>query len=179
MKVIWKEIDGYENYKVSNTGKIYSFFSHKILTPIKHRCGYLRVNLKNDLGHKFLFIHRVVAKTFIENKQNKPQVNHKNGDKTDNRVENLEWATPSENQKHSIFVLGNIPPKFPLYLGKNHRGSRVILQKKGNKVIAEFYGCGEAHRKTGINENSIWSAVSGRYKTAGGYTWCLKGDKNV
>lgn len=177
MKVIWKDIC--DNYKVSNTGQVYSKLSNKILKPQKHTEGYLKVLLSGLKGQKNFFVHRLVAMAFVENAENKHCVNHKNGCKEDNRADNLEWVSYSENQKHSVRTLGNKPYKFPLYLGKNHWESKKICQIKNNKVIAEFYGCGEASRKTGIHENSIRNVIHNRAKTAGGFVWRLKGVENV
>lgn len=112
----WKAIKGFEKqYEVSNIGNVRSIdriVKHYVEgatrkykgTPKKTRLtsdGYLKCNLKND-GKRFDFrVHRLVGEAFIPNTDNKPVINHKNGIKTDNRVENLEWCTVSENVIHA------------------------------------------------------------------------------
>jgi hypothetical protein len=97
----WKEIVDCPKYYVSNKGEVWSYFTRKILN--NQVCGgYNRVFIG-----KQIYVHTIVAKTFLENPNSYNIVNHKNGDKTDNSVENLEWCTFSENSLHSIHVLGN------------------------------------------------------------------------
>jgi len=120
MEEIWKDIEGYEGlYRVSNLGRIKSLpFEYlcghhktqlmlnqeKIKKLVKSRYGYLLVGLnKNGVCNK-TSVHRIVAINFLENPENKKEVNHKNGIKADNRVENLEWNTPSENSKHAFRI---------------------------------------------------------------------------
>ena len=118
-KDMWKDIEGYERYyKVSDTGKIRSleryvpsknqsitfdlFIKGRILKLYTNKNGYVYINLRRDSKTKHARLHRLVAKAFIPNPQNKLEVNHINGIKTDNRIENLEWCTHEENTLHAI-----------------------------------------------------------------------------
>ena len=100
---IWRPIAGYENYQVSNYGRVKSFYNGKvkILKPaIKH--VYLQVTLCKDCMHKLFSVHRLVALAFIPNPEGKPQINHRDGRKLNNYVENLEWVTGAENSQHAF-----------------------------------------------------------------------------
>ena len=101
-----KQIKGFEDYWVDTEGRVWSVKSGEMKerTPKKTKKGYLRVNLCKNNKVKDFSIHRLVAMTFLDNPDNYPQVNHKNGIKTDNRVSNLEWCSGSQNTKHAYAI---------------------------------------------------------------------------
>lgn len=132
---IWKNIENYEGYQVSNFGNIKSLSKkvkckngfrttkEKILKLKKSKHGYLSVQLKNK--GKFFSIHRLVAFAFIDNPENKPQVNHINGIKHDNRIDNLEWCNQSENQIHAYANKLQIPSLHNRPNGENQGLSKL------------------------------------------------------
>ena len=96
-----KNIPGYENYKISDSGIVYSCYMNKIKKTSLHRQGYFMVGLYKDGQEKKWLVHRLVALTFIDNINGYKYVNHKDGNKKNNHISNLEWVTSSENQKHA------------------------------------------------------------------------------
>jgi hypothetical protein len=108
---IWKTIEGFENYEISNLGNVKNNLYGKIrLLKQEKAKGYLRVTFSKNNIQKRFSVHRLVAKYFIENSTNKLCVNHIDGNKQNNIFLNLEWSTHSENEKHSYNILGKINP---------------------------------------------------------------------
>jgi len=103
----WKDIIGYPGYRVSSAGNIWSNKIKRVINPPLDKDGYKRISLwKNgERKRKNYRIHRLVALHFIPNSDNKPTVNHIDGDKTNNHISNLEWATMAEQNRHKICVL--------------------------------------------------------------------------
>lgn len=98
----WKDVVGWEDmYSVSSEGRVYSKHTKTLRKPRTEKLGYLSVDLWNNNYMKRLKVHRMVAQAFIVNPENKPQVNHKDGDKANNKLSNLEWATAKENSQHA------------------------------------------------------------------------------
>ena len=97
-----KDILGYENlYSITENGDIFSYKSKKFLKPIKQKTGYLTINLYKDKKFKIYSLHRLTAMAFITNTDNKPMVNHKDLNKWNNEINNLEWVTAKENIQHA------------------------------------------------------------------------------
>jgi hypothetical protein len=155
-------IKDFPNYHCDKSGNI---FSQKKELKQSKRNGYLCVSLCNKGLSKTINVHRIIAETFIPNPENKKQVNHINGIKTDNRFENLEWVTQSENAIHAIKNGLYTPPQ------KN----RIDLSKEvyqydlqGN-FITKFPSVNEASRITGIIQRHISScARGGEFRISGG-----------
>lgn len=177
---IWKSIKNYEGqYQVSNFGNIKSLLNNKhnkiekIMKQYKTNCGYMQIMLCNNKEkHQFL-VHRLVAQAFILNLKDKPQVNHINGIKTDNRVENLEWVTHQENIIHAYKVL-NRKSSFigkVLYGNKNHNSKKIIQYNNKGEEIERFKAISYACKKYNISNASISNCLRGKSKTAGKFIW--------
>lgn len=179
---IWKNVSMFNGlYKVSNLGRVCRFHKHtppRILQPHLNTHGYVQVCLSKGEVRKFCTVHRLVATAFIPNPQNKDQINHIDGNKLNNSVNNLEWCTAKENIQHAITVLhkhsslglsltGNRNP----LKGKNNPKSKPVFQIKNGIIIAEFESTNEAFRQTGIRH--IFECCNGhkQYSHAGGYQW--------
>lgn len=176
MVEIWKDIENYEGkYQVSNLGHVRRVYSpctkhkdtrYRVLKPVP-TCGYYRVSLhKNKVG-KLFFVHRLVAKAFIPNPQNKPQVNHMNGNKADNSVENLEWATSLENNRHAFETgLNRYHPEYlPLLRGEDN--PKHILTENDVREIRQLLKEGnmtqvEIGAKYGVSNFAICDIKRGR-----------------
>ena len=165
-----KEFPG---YLVTKTGTVYTRHTGRIkrLKVCRFVTGYTYVRMKNkDGATKNKSIHRLVAECFIPNLENKSEVNHKNGIRQDNRVENLEWVTREENVLHAWRVLKRKPTMSGI-TGRFNKKSKKIYQIENGAVIGEYYGTLEAYRETHINPNHIGECCRGKRKTAGGYKW--------
>lgn len=170
MQEIWKNIKKFNGlYKVSNLGKVKSLISNRILTPATvayqntKRTGYYVVNLKR----KLYYIHRLVAEAFIPNPNNLPQVNHIDGNKKNNCVENLEWCTNSENIRHAYennLITTNASTS------KKFKAVKQI-DKYTNKTIREWESVIEAAKTLNIGKTCISACCRNKQKTAGGYIW--------
>lgn len=169
----WKKIEGFSLYEISDMGEIKTF-NHRnkgktaIMKPALDGGGYLRtVLIRDDKKYHTVKVHRLVAQTFIPNPENKPQVNHINGIRSDNRVSNLEWNTASENVKHSFNFLNKerlMGEKNPSATLKDEQVVEIrknyVYGKKGKKGItkkelADKYGVSFSVIKR-IVQNKTW-----------------------
>jgi hypothetical protein len=155
-----KKISNYPDYLVSKEGQVYSTKSNKIKIAEINQTGYCRIEILNTIGKKKFYIHRLVAEAYIPNPNNYDQVNHKDLNKHNNKVENLEWCNGAMNMKHNA---DNKPDN-----------SRIVNQfdlLDETKIIGTYNSIKEASEKTQINNTSIIHCCSGKYKKAGGYIW--------
>ena len=161
-------IRGYEGlYDISETGVVYSHgnkSNHKETIELKYsydKDGYKRVTLQNNKKRKYFRVCRLVAEAFIPNVDNKPFVNHKDKDKTNDSVENLEWTTEYENWKHSEDEQSN--KEIP-----------VIKLSMAGDYLCEYKSLMDAARDTNIHQGNISNCLKGRCKSVGGYRWLEK-----
>lgn len=172
---IWKDINGYEGlYQVSNKGRVRSLDKydsmgrfHKgdiISIRIKNRTGYPCIDLYKNGERKNVNVHRLVAEAFIKNPNNYNVVNHVDGDKTNNCVENLEWCTQSHNIKHAYDNnLHNVDIEKAIKKKK-----RKVLCHQNNKV---YNSITEAGKELNLNISKICQVCKGTRSHTGGYTF--------
>ena len=174
-KEVWRDVKGYEGlYRVSSEGRVKSlkrkfidkigrerYVKECILKPVIDRYGYLLVSLYAGGKQKRHTVHRLVCEAFHENLDNKPQVNHINEIKTDNRASNLEWATAREN---SNFGTRNER------LGKA-QSKPVAQYAQDGELIKVWPSTMEVERQAGFSNGNISQAANGKYKHAYGFIW--------
>ena len=178
---LWKDIPGFEGlYKANVYGQIKSLYTNKILKSNLCNNGYWGLTLCKNKIKKRYNVHRLVALTFIDNPNNYPIVNHIDGNKQNNNVNNLEWCTQKHNVKES-FKLGLSKSPNINKNGKLNHKSKLIAQidKKTNKIINHYYGAYEVERKTGICASYVWRCCHGKLKSAKGYKWKYIESENV
>lgn len=193
---VWKDINEYEGlYQVSNLGRIKSLKRNtareKIMKPKENRDGYFIVNLCKNGNITTKKIHRLVAENFIPNPENKYSVNHINGIKKDNRIENLEWATASEQAKHAVktglwkwddnrkiklrntlIEKGINPQKNSIHTKCHSFGVVKVIQKDDNgNIIKVWDSMSDASRAIGVPVSHIVRVCKGIRKHARGYVW--------
>lgn len=169
----WLPIQGYEQfYKVSSDGIIIAMKrewttgrsilrrkeEHELRRFLK-RSGYEHTQLTKDGIMRQVAVHRIVAETFIPNPDNKKCVNHKDGNKLNNRASNLEWASYQENNNHALSTGLRTNPS-----GKENGYSVPVLIKKDGELLGEFASIKDASIKLDINKNLLYSLASGRIK---------------
>lgn len=155
-------------YSVSDVGFVRNDRTGRILRPHKDRYGYLQLNLCP--GRKKVKVHRLVAKAFVPNPENKPQVNHINGDKADSSVDNLEWCNNQENVLHSYRILKNCARTEAAHIACM---KSVICVETG--VVYDSIGL--AAKSIGVDPHCIGDCIRGTQKTSGGYHWILRTQK--
>ena len=173
---MWKIVDEFPNYAISTLGRIKSLNYKKqgyvkILRQQKNHRGYPQVHLWNDQGRKSVRIHRLVAKAFIPNPENKATVNHINEIKEDNRVKNLEWMTDYENNRY-----GNHDIKARKKKVNGVRSKKIVGVNIYTGKVVFFPSGQEALRQLGINPSP---SLRGKVNSCKGYVWYYLEDYEV
>ena len=157
---IWKDIPNYEGlYQISNYGRIKSYKQHnaRLMSLSPNRYGYVEKQLYKNNKYESKRIHRLVAEAFIPNPNNLPEVNHKDGNKQNNTVHNLEWCTTKENNWHRYNVLH-----------KTWSSDKKVICVETEVIYKNITS---AAQETNIDGSSIGRVCSGKRKTAGGFHW--------
>ena len=167
MNEIWRDVVGYEGlYQVSNLGRVKSLNYHiygkeRILKPGNSSGGYFVVSLCKNSKRKPFYIHRLVATAFIPNPNNKPEVNNKDENKTNNRVDNLEWMTSKEN-----INFGTHNERIARSLSKS-----VLQFAKNGEFVKEWQSIHQIERDLGFSPGNISQCCNGKLKTAYNFIW--------
>ena len=172
MEEIWKTITDFEIYNVSNFGQVMNTNTHKIM-KLNFKGGYNKISLTNNKIRKSMFVHRLVALAFIENPENKSDVNHKDKDKINNHISNLEWMTRKENNIHRC-------KDTIITTNKNKSINRV--NKNTNEILETYNSIEDAAiwalnnnltKNTHNGRNSIGNCITGLSKISYGFKWTL------
>ena len=172
-------VQGYPDYLIGEDGRIWSEKTHKYLKPAYTKTGYASVELFNADGSKRLLVHRLVARAFIPNPLNLPQVNHIDEDPRNNSVDNLEWCTAKYNMNYGNGAKtrhANINYSEPIYKVVARENGKAVsipvtMYDKSGNTLKSFESAKEASRQTGISQCNILRVARGDRKTAGGYIW--------
>ena len=177
----WKDIVGYENeYQINQFGEIRTLKNspklkkYDVLKPqISKRNGYVYQMLYKNGKEKLLRVHRLVAMAFLPNPNNLPQVNHKDGNKQNNSVDNLEWCEQSDNMKHAYKNGLQTPSENQrkAIINTNKLKQKKVCQIKDGEVINTFSGISEASRQTKISISCISRCCNLKRKSTNGYEW--------
>lgn len=159
-------IKEYPNYAACENGDIINITTGKILKPIERR-GYYDVGLYKDGKETIKSVHRLIAEAFLPNPQNLPCVNHKDENKHNNCVDNLEWCSYQYNNYY-----GKNKPVNNLKNGPIANSKSVMQMSKNRTIIKLYSSAREAARQTGLNQSNISKCCNGKYKSTGGFLWC-------
>ena len=160
-------------YKVSNLGKILNLNyrntgKSKLMTPSANTDGYFKVNLRKNGENKTCYVHRLIAQTFIPNPENKPEINHIDEDKTNNRVDNLEWKWHKDNINH-----GTHNERSAKTRTNGKKSKRVLQLSLDGELIREWESTQECGRN-GFSQSAVCNCCNGKRKSAYGYIWRYK-----
>lgn len=161
---IWKDVPGNDRYKVSTNGNVYSVYLKRNMTICDRGNGYMFVGLCNKGERKYAMVHRLVAMAFIPNPDGHTEIDHINGNKADNRVENLRWVKHIDNMNNPATIGARMDAI------RAKQGKPIIAFKDGKK-IGEYSCMMDAARALNLFCTNICKQLKGKSKTVKGYTF--------
>lgn len=192
-KEFWKEIEGFDNYQISNLGRVKNIKFDRLVKPLLDNRGYIMVNLYKNGKMKRLSLHRLIAIAFIPNPENKPCIDHINTDRSDNRIENLRWCTQKENHNNPLSLMNhskaakgrtvseeqkkNQSEKMKGRYKGNKWGSKKIIQLTLDGIfVREWDAIKDAADSFGVSSSAIWNCLNGKcqVKSIKGFKWKYK-----
>ena len=190
---IWKEIEGFDNYQISNLCRVKNVKFNRFVKPLLDKHGYVCVNLYKDGKMKHLLLHRLLAIAFIPNPENKPCIDHINTDRTDNHIENLRWVTNKENHNNPLSLINHANASRGRVVSeeqKKRQSEKMKGRYKGNKwgskkiiqltldgnFVREWDSIKDAADSFGVTSSAIWNCLNGKsqVKSIKGFVWKYK-----
>lgn len=190
MNEIWKDVVGFEGrYMVSNTGIIKSLqrtvsnspttsrlVKERVMSHQDNGKGYCVVNLSKNGKVRKEYVHRIVAKAFIDNPESYNEINHKDENKQNNSATNLEWCTSSYNKRYGTYIERIVASR---NISRKGSYEKPVYKYDGDgSFLFEYKSIADAARKTGISEENIRSVIRRKTKSAGGFQWSRTNHSN-
>ena len=190
---IWKDIEGFDNYQISNLCRVKNVKFNRFVKPLLGKHGYVCVNLYKDGKLKHLLLHRLLALAFIPNPENKPCIDHINTDRTDNRIENLRWATQKENHNNPLSLINHANASRGRVVSEEQKkrqsekmkgrfkgvrkfSKKIIQLTLDGNFVREWDSIKDAADSFGVSSSAIWNCLNGKcqVKSIKGFIWKYK-----
>lgn len=170
------KVAGFSNYMIDTDGNVYNEKTNRLLKQQRNKSGYKTITLCKDSHKKTFLVHRLVAETFIRNDSNLPEVNHKDENKDNNSVGNLEWCTHCYNSHYGVNAPAKQMRKETIHKANDATRKVVIQFLLNGEKVREYQSAKDASALTGISRANIQKCCSSntKNKTAGGYIWRYK-----
>lgn len=173
MSEVWRAVDGFTSYEVSDAGRVRNAKTGRVLAQTQGNSGYGQVTMHRHGKAFHRMVHRLVAMAFLRDFKQELQVNHKDGNKRNNAPGNLEMVTPRQNMLHAVHVLGFRPP---VLIGADNKNARAVEQVDADGAVIRRFGSAMDAVRAGFNAACICECCRGTQRTHGGFRWRFAGE---